>query len=473
MFSLGTQSLRFIADGPLAIRAEVLNSFVELLTLPPNVAIPRAAGERRPMNARPAAVGLWGLLFPRENILTELGYGTALDTFAESMRELADDPSVSEIVVHVDSPGGSVYGVPEAAEAVSEAASVKPVTAAVDSEAASAAYWIASQASELVMTDGGQVGSVGVYVQHVDNSQALAKAGKVVSLLSAGERKTAGHPYGPLDAVGRDELQASVDDYYNLFTRAVARGRNTTPGAVRGGFGRGGMVRADQAVREGMADRVLSFDKLTKEKLGEQYRSSPSGRASLDRGAIEVRKRRLQLDSHFKTTVFESRCKAILARRTNSGPVTQCPTRNANLWATCLHESGHGVAAVALGIPFASISAVPNADSAGRLEWCNSDAPRLAHDEAIAVLLWSGPAAEAMNELSRHAIYIGAKDASLIGRFCPDRAKQLRSRETAIALVANHAHAVRLVAAKLLAAPTRTLTSEHVAALCRDAGLPT
>jgi hypothetical protein len=94
-----------------------------------------------------------------------------------------------------------------------------------------------------------------------------------------------------------------------------------------------------------------------------------------------------------------------------------------------------------------------------------------AHDEAIAVMLWAGPAAEATSELSPQSVYIGERDASLMERYCPDRTKQARARETAVAFVKNHEPAVRLVAVKLIASPARTLSAEQVEAYAREAGL--
>jgi signal peptide peptidase SppA len=460
-----------IALAPVAVTPAFAGHFAELLAIDPDRL--RAAGPNpvpRRSNASPAAVGLFGMLFPRSNILTELGYGTALDEFASTVSQLADDDSVSEIVIVVDSPGGSVYGVQEAADAVYAANRVKQVTAAVDSEAASAAYWIASQASELVVTDGGQVGSIGVYQLHTDKSQAMAKAGVSPTLVSAGERKTAGHPYAPLDPIGREEIQSSVDDYYNLFVKAVARGRNTTPAAVRNGFGRGGMVRASGAIAGGMADRVASFDQIVKEKVGgpSSRRSSSGGRASTSEPTvdheIEIRKRRMRLG----TRLLDAPYKAASSPVTKSAPVTQAPTRDPILWGTALHESGHAIAAIAMGVPFDDISAVPDSKSLGRINW--RPAGRNS-DESLAVVLWGGLAAERLSELPHRSDDTSKEDRRLIGKYCPNTTRQKSAWETACALVKKYEAGVRLVAAKLLATPTRTLSAEQVEAYSREAGM--
>jgi signal peptide peptidase SppA len=210
--------------------------------------------------------------------------------------ELVADKSVEAIVLDVDSPGGSVYGVEELAMKIHAASKQKKIVAVANSMAASAAYWLAAQASELVVTPGGEVGSIGVYMMHRDVSRALDTRGEKVTLVSAGERKTAGHPYGPLEGVALDELQAGVNDYYDKFVRAVARGRNATLTAVREGFGKGGMVRAEGAVKAGMADRVATLDDVLKRwgvKASDLMPAASDGEKP--DYELELRKRKLRL----------------------------------------------------------------------------------------------------------------------------------------------------------------------------------
>ena len=121
----------------------------------------------------------------------------------------------------------------ELGDKIAAASKTKCVIAVANSLAASAAFWLASQASELVVTPGGQVGSIGVFAIHVDESAFDPAIGRAVTIVKAGERKNAEHPYGPLDQTGRESMQSTVNDYYAKFVRAVARGRNATQSAVK------------------------------------------------------------------------------------------------------------------------------------------------------------------------------------------------------------------------------------------------
>jgi ClpP class serine protease len=88
-----------------------------------------------------------------------------------------------------------------------------------------------------------------------------------VSFISAGKYKTEANPYEPLSSDARDAMQTKVNEYYGQFTAAVARGRGTTKAQVEAGFGEGRMVMAKDAVKQGMADRVATFDQ-TMSRLG-------------------------------------------------------------------------------------------------------------------------------------------------------------------------------------------------------------
>src|SRR5207247_2106519 len=75
---------------------------------------------------------------------------------------------------------------------IAAARAVKPITALANGLMASAAYWLGSQADEVVVTPSGEVGSIGVYQLHEDWSQNLAQEGIKVRALYAGKYKLEG-----------------------------------------------------------------------------------------------------------------------------------------------------------------------------------------------------------------------------------------------------------------------------------------
>lgn len=184
-------------------------------------------------------------------------FAVSMRLFTEHMRALTADETVKSIVLYMDSPGGSVVGLPEAADAVYEARKAKKVTAVVDVLCASAAYYVASQASEIVALPSGEgVGSIGVRMMHVDCSGALDASGIAITHIYSGDYKVEGNPHEPLSEDARARFQEECDTLYLGFLAAVSRGRGASIETVRDTFGKGRVLSPFEARRVGMIDKL-------------------------------------------------------------------------------------------------------------------------------------------------------------------------------------------------------------------------
>lgn len=238
-----------------------------------------ARGKRTSSGARSgsiAVVPLYGVIMPKAGLVTEYSGGTSCQQFTAMLRDAVNDESIGTILIDVDSPGGSVAGVQEAASEVMQARTAKPIIGIANFLAASAAYWIGSQCSEFYASPSAEVGSIGVYMAHQDMSGAFAQEGVKTTLISAGRYKTEASPYGPLSDDAKTFLQGQVDENYRAFTAAVARGRSASVDSVRKGFGQGRVLSADAALKERMIDGIKSFDALIGD-LQARPRSTSSG----------------------------------------------------------------------------------------------------------------------------------------------------------------------------------------------------
>lgn len=259
----------------------------------------KAAAASRANPAQSGAVAVLpvqGVIIPRGNAFLEEFFGVAsTTTIAANFRAALADPAVSAIVLDISSPGGTVHGVEELAAELYAARGQKPVVAVANHLAASAAYWIATAADEVMVAPSGEVGSIGVFAAHADYSRALEQDGVTVSLVSAGKYKTEANPYQPLTDEARAAMQARVDDYYGAFVGAVARGRGVSAADVRDGFGEGRVVGADDAVRLGMADRVGTLGDAVARATKLARTASVGGNTRAD---LDLRQRRLRLAEH-------------------------------------------------------------------------------------------------------------------------------------------------------------------------------
>lgn len=231
----------------------------------------RAALRQAPAASAPGAVAvltLRGLVTPRGTIIDELcGGGGGLETFQANLSEAVASDDVASILIDIDSPGGLVDLVPETAALIREARGVKPVVAISNTLSASAAYWLASQADEIVVTPSGFVGSIGVYMAHEDWSGHQEKTGRKTTLVSAGRFKTEGNPFEPLSDEARAAMQSEVDELYDMFVEDVAAGRGVAAQVVRTGYGEGRVLTARRAVSAGLADRIATADEVIAEMV--------------------------------------------------------------------------------------------------------------------------------------------------------------------------------------------------------------
>ncbi|MFC6617983.1 S49 family peptidase [Deinococcus radiophilus] len=93
------------------------------------------------------------------------------------------------IVLDINSPGGMVEGVDAAAEAIRNAATQKPVIGCVRDLAASAAYWMASGATQILTSRTSMVGSIGTYIRWTDSSALYSEMGMQVHVYRSGNLK--------------------------------------------------------------------------------------------------------------------------------------------------------------------------------------------------------------------------------------------------------------------------------------------
>lgn len=228
-----------------------------------------------------AVIPVIGPVSYRSDWFSEMFGGASVSSIAGQLKRAAADPNVTAILMPIDSPGGSVYGLMELAQQMRAVRATKPVITIADPMAASAAYYIGAQGTEFSITPSGEAGSIGVFMMHVDLSQALEDEGIKVTFISQGKYKTEGNPYEPLGDEAEAALQQTVDFYFNAFVSDVAKGRGVSVKEVRGGFGQGRMLTAPDALQAGMVDRIGTFSD-TLDRVASGKWTAPAARKAED-----------------------------------------------------------------------------------------------------------------------------------------------------------------------------------------------
>lgn len=186
---------------------------------------------------------------------TELRSYQALETdLLRAMR----DAEVRGIVLDLDSPGGEAANVMElSARLRALRGAGKPIVAAVNTGAYSAAYALASAADRIIVPPSGGVGSIGVVSLHVDRSGEDRQRGHHYTWIAAGARKLDGNPHAPLTDEAAQVIQAEVMRLYGLFVETVAMNRAAAGlTAARVAQTEAGLFFGDNAVKSGLADEI-------------------------------------------------------------------------------------------------------------------------------------------------------------------------------------------------------------------------
>ncbi len=178
--------------------------------------------------ARPtqvAVVPVCGIIGKRLSEFEMMCGGCDLDEVEQNLAEAMNDPSVASIVMHIDSPGGVVTGVPELAAKIRAWSAVKPIYAYSDTLCASAAYWIASACSGIFCAPTADIGSIGVYMALVDESENWKQEGYKLVLIKAGAHKADGITGAAVSDEAVQLWQAECDTIYRMFTGDVRASR--------------------------------------------------------------------------------------------------------------------------------------------------------------------------------------------------------------------------------------------------------
>jgi signal peptide peptidase SppA len=218
-----------------------------------------------------AVISLDGVLAKRANLFMQISGGTSMQIALAQLRQAVADPQVTAIVLYIDSPGGTVDGTTELADAVFAARDSKPIVTVADGVMASAAYWIGSAASKAFISGPTTVvGSIGVVSTHVDYSRYEKNAGIDAIEITAGKYKRLETEGGTLTREGRQVMQAQVDQLYGIFVDAVARNRGAAVEEVLTNMADGRVFIGDKAIEAGLVDGVATLtDIIARAAAGE------------------------------------------------------------------------------------------------------------------------------------------------------------------------------------------------------------
>ena len=227
-----------------------------------------------------AVIPIAGTLMKRVDSFTG---GTSTVRARQKIRAAANDDEVVGILLHIESPGGTVAGTSLLADEIYAAKAKKPVIAFIEDLGASAAYWIATAADRIVANRTAVVGSIGTYGVIYDQSARATLAGIKVHVIRAGAMKGAGTPGTEITAEQLADWQRTVDDHNRFFVGAVVGGRKMDwPQAEELADGR--VWVGDEARKVGLIDMIGTLESTLAEFPEKQLRRSKAMSQEIDTG---------------------------------------------------------------------------------------------------------------------------------------------------------------------------------------------
>jgi len=150
---------------------------------------------------------------------------TDLNDVDRALAQAASNNEIANVLLAINSPGGSLTGVPETADRIADLAKDKNVFAFTDAQCCSAAYWLASACDQVFATSSAQVGSIGVYLALMDQSRRLEDMGIKIETIKDGKLKAAGAQWKTLTDEEKDHFQQTIYDIGTMFRAAVTAKR--------------------------------------------------------------------------------------------------------------------------------------------------------------------------------------------------------------------------------------------------------
>jgi len=173
-----------------------------------------------------AVISIKGVMMPEENIWMWYFGGTGMKETGNLIQSLDNNPMIEAIVLHIDSPGGTLSGTENLGRIVKN--TKKPIVAYADNNVHSAAYWVASQC-DYIIANGltTSMGSVGVVLTHTDYSKYYENFGLNISHIVApqSKNKVIAPDTKPVSDEDRKYLENILRKDADVFIKTVRKGR--------------------------------------------------------------------------------------------------------------------------------------------------------------------------------------------------------------------------------------------------------
>ena len=169
--------------------------------------------------------------------------------------KLGLDPNVKAVIVHINSPGGSVVGAESTFVALSQLSEEKPSVAVLGETATSGGYLIAVATDQIISRSNTLTGSIGVILQYPNVSKLLKNIGIDINILRSSDLKASINFFEKPTPKAIEEHKQVIDETFSWFKGLVAEKRNLTDMKLEK-VSQGGVFTGRTAKKLGLVDLI-------------------------------------------------------------------------------------------------------------------------------------------------------------------------------------------------------------------------
>jgi protease IV len=205
---------------------------------------------------------------------------------SRKLHDLAEDKKVKAVIVHINSPGGSVVGSEMLYNAFTRIAEKKPIVSVLGSVAASGGYMAAIGTDQIFAHNGTITGSIGVIMQSAEVTELAEKLGVRFHNFKSSELKAAPNPTEKLTPEVNQAIMENIYDTYDFFVELVAKRRKLKLEQAKQ-IADGRVYSGRQALQHGLIDAIGDEEmavkwlqekrQISKDLKVKEYKLKPAG----------------------------------------------------------------------------------------------------------------------------------------------------------------------------------------------------
>lgn len=172
------------------------------------------------------------------------------------LNEIAENNGIKAVILHIDSPGGTVVGGETLYNAFRKISEKKPVVAVMGDMATSAGYMTSVACDYIIAHQGTMTGSIGVIAQSYEFVELANKVGVKFNTFKTSPLKGGPIPTEELTPEMKESMYQTLFDIYDMFYDMVALRRNKIPAEQLRAIANGAAYTGRQALQLGLIDAI-------------------------------------------------------------------------------------------------------------------------------------------------------------------------------------------------------------------------